>query len=136
MTLLNNDHTESENELKIARKQASDYAMAFDSMARITHSGSEKEAIERILQLFKMLFIPEVLNYVSLKNGEPLQVYSMSELTENETTVKDRLGIFKGEYAWTASQKGFQVKIKFQGTDFGILEVDNVEFPGKQGALS
>jgi len=118
-----------ENELKTARKQVSDYAMAFDSMVRITHSGSEKEAIESILQLFEMLFIPEVLYYVSLRSGAPDKVYSLSALPKNETTIKGRFEAFKDKYAWTVSQQGFQVKIRFQGKDFGILEVDNVKFP-------
>ena len=33
--------------------------MALDSLIRITHSGSEKEAIESILQLFNLLFYQE-----------------------------------------------------------------------------
>lgn len=103
--------------------------MALDSMARIAHSETEKEAIQSVLKLFEILFIPKVLYYVSLKNGVPHQVYSLAELTEDETEIKGRIGSFKGMHTWTASQTGFRVKIKFQGTDFGILEVDNVEFP-------
>ena len=76
-----------------------------------------------------MLFIPEVLYYVSLTNGEPDQVYSLSKLAQNQTTVKSQSDVFSGKYAWTQSQKGFLVKINFRGTDFGILDVDNLEFP-------
>ena len=129
MGLLISGNFESEKELKNARKQTSDYAMALDSLARITHSESEKEAIESILKLFEMLFIPEVLYYVSLTNGEPDQVYSLSKLAQNQTTVKSQSDVFSGKYAWTQSQKGFLVKINFRGTDFGILDVDNLEFP-------
>jgi two-component system cell cycle response regulator len=127
--LSNNILSDSEIELQIARKQASDYAMAMDSLTRITHSGSDKEAIESFLQLFEMLFIPEILYYVSLTNGVSDKVYSISKLTENETVIKNRIEIFQGKYAWTKSQKGFQIKIGFGGRDFGILEVDNVKFP-------
>lgn len=113
----------------MARKQASDYAMALDAMAKITNSGSEKEAIENILELFEMLFIPGTLYYVSLENGEPQEIYSLSPLLESRSAIRNRIDILKGKYAWTKSQKGFQARIAFQGTDFGILEVDNVQFP-------
>jgi hypothetical protein len=127
--LLATGNSYSENDLKTAKRQVSDYAMAFDSMARISHSDSEKEAIKSILKFFEMLFIPEVLYYVSLRSGIPDQVYSLSELPENEATNKGRIEALKGKYAWTVSQEGFQAKISFQGKDFGILEVDNVKFP-------
>lgn len=125
----NNILSDSENELQIARKQTSDYAMAMDSLTRITHSESEKEAIESFLQLFEMLFIPEILYYVSLTDGVPDKVYSISKMMENETVIKNRIEVFKGKYALTESQKGFQIKIRFGGCDFGILKVDNVKFP-------
>lgn len=125
----NNILSDSENELKIARKQTSDYAIAMDSLSRITQSESEKETIESILQLFEMFFIPKFLYYVSLTDGLPAKVYSLSKLEENEKTIKNRIEIFRGKYAWTESQKGFRIKISFGGNDFGILEVDNVKFP-------
>jgi len=127
--LLITNHSVSENELNAANKKVSDYALALDFMARISHSGSEKEAIESILQLFEMLFIPEVLFYVSLKNGTPDQIYSLFQLPENEQAVKERLESFKEKYAWTSSKQGFQAKITFQGNDFGILVIDNLKFP-------
>ena len=118
-----------ENDLKTARKQASDYAMAFDSMARITYSESERETIENILRLFEMLFIPGTLYYLSINRGAPDQVYSLLELSENETSIKGRFNMFKGRYTWTRSQQGFQAKVSFQGRNFGIIEVDDVKFP-------
>ncbi len=124
-----NAPSESEIESKDARKQASDYAMAMDALSRLTNSGNEKETIESILHLFEMLFIPRVLYYVSLKNGLPEDVYSSSRLTENETTIKNRIKMVQGKYSWTESHEGFHVKIRFGGSDFGILEIDNVKFP-------
>ena len=76
-----------------------------------------------------MIFIPEVLYYVSLTNELPDKVYSLSKLVEDETAIKNRIEMLQGKYAWTESQKGFQIKIRFGGCDFGILELDNVKFP-------
>ena len=125
----NTKQPDSEADLEIVRKQTSDYAMALDSLTRITHSGSEKEAIESILQLFNLLFLPGKLLYVSFTDRQPTQIYSLSKLVENESEIKKRLGNFIGKYVWTESQKGFQIKIRFGNTELGILEVDNVGFP-------
>jgi hypothetical protein len=76
-----------------------------------------------------MLFIPEILYYVSLRNGVPDKVYSLSKLIENKTTIKNRIKRLQGNYSWTESQKGFHIKIRFSGSDFGILEIDHVKFP-------
>lgn len=119
----------SDSAIKIARQQASDYAMAMDSLSKISHSGNEQETIESILQLFEMLFIPEFLCYVSLLDGIPDKVYSLSKLTEDETAIKNRIKIIPGQSSWTESEKGFQAKIRFKDHDFGILEIDNVKFP-------
>lgn len=122
---------EQEDKLKNARKQVSDYALAFDFMAKITHSGSEDEVVQSILQLIEMLFMPSLLYYIALENCKgTTQVIALSALKEDEAQILSRIGDFKGQqYVWTASEKGFYVKIHYQGVDFGILEIDNVQFP-------
>ena len=119
----------SEKELETARKQLSEYAMAFDLLAKITHSCTEPEAIESILQVFEILFSPQKLVYVSVENGQPEQVYSSVSLKENRQSIKDRLQNFHQKYSWTDSGKGFQVLITYNDKDLGILEVDELRFP-------
>ena len=129
MTILKKDRSKSDIDLEMARKQASDYAMALDLLAKITHSGTENEAVENILELFAVLFSPQKLTYVSLKDGKPEQIYSSSLSLEDEAGIKNRAANFAKKYAWTESEKGFLVKINHQGNPLGILELDEIGFP-------
>ena len=122
------DQTKIDIDFTIARKQVSDYAMAFDLMAKITQSGTEKEVIENILQFCNLLFLPEKLFYVSLKEGHPDQIYSPFSMIEDDTIIKNRLSHFVETYAWTESKQGFRIKISYKGNTLGILEVDEIGF--------
>ena len=117
------------NELQIARKQASDYAMAMDALANISQMETEEDAVLGVLHLCKMLFLPKSLLYVSLTDDKNSKIYSLTQLTQKETIIKQRLRTLKNNYSWTDSQKGFLIKIGFGKNDFGVLEVDDVEFP-------
>ena len=125
------DHsgTKASEELKQARRQASEYAMAFDLLSRITHSCSEKEAVESILEIFEILFVPRRVTYVSLRDGRAEDVYSSVPLEEDAETVKARLAGLDPKHTWAASGKGFQVKINCSGSALGILEVEEIAFP-------
>ena len=103
--------------------------MAFDLIAKITHSTTEKEAIENILHLFIVLFSPKKLFYLSLKKDQPDQIYSSFILEEEDTAIKTRLSNFGKKYAWTKSEKGFRIKIRYNKRPLGILEVDEISFP-------
>jgi len=111
-----------------ARKQVSDYAMAFDLLANITQSGTEAETIHSIFQFCNLLFLPKKLFYVSLKDGQPDQIYSLFSMTEDDTAIKTRLSSFVETYAWTDSKQGFRIKIDYKGKAMGILEVDGIGF--------
>lgn len=124
-----NTLSDSKTELQIAKKQVADYATALDCLATITQYASEKETIENILNLFTILFSPKKVFYLSFKKGQPEQIYSLVPLAEDELKIRERLADFVEKYAWTESQNGFQVKIKYRGKDLGILEVDEIDFP-------
>jgi len=119
----------SDTDLETARKQASEYAMALDLLAKISLSGSENEVVERILELFTILFSPQKLSYLSLEEGQPGHVYSLSSITEDDDSLKKRLANFTEKYSWTKSGKGFLLTIKHEGIPLGILEVDKISFP-------
>ena len=129
MTIIKKDRSKSDMDLEMARKQASEYAMALDLLAKIAYSDSENEAVENILELFTMLFSPGKLSYVSLKDGKPERIYSSSLSKKNDVTIKNRLANFAEKSAWTESEKGFLLKINYKGNPLGILEVDEISFP-------
>jgi len=125
----NKDPGKSDIDLEIARKQVSEYAMALDLLAKITHSGTENETVENILELFTVLFSPKKLFYVSLRDGQPEQIFSPSLSVKDHAAIKNRVADFAKKYAWTDSEKGFLVKINYKGKPLGILEVDEIAFP-------
>ncbi|MCM2284070.1 MAG: hypothetical protein NDI81_04785 [Desulfobacula sp.] len=123
------DDLKPENDPAMIRKQLSEYAMAFDLLANITHSCTEQEAVESVLQVFDILFSPGRLVYVSLENGRPDRVYSLLPPKDEVQSIKDRLTGFDGQYSWTQTGKGFRVLISHNDKGLGILEVDDLKFP-------
>lgn len=119
---------EVEEELQKARKQASDFALAFDFMTQIVHSGDEAGAIESILRFIDMLFMPEILHYITIEESKVHTAHVHSG-HEDQQVILQRNKDFRKPHDWTPSGKGFLVLITYQGVDFGILEVDNVQFP-------
>jgi len=104
-----------ESDLEIARKKISDYAMALDLLAMLSHSDSEKQAIANIIEIFTVLFLPKKVHYF------PVSI-------EDAGTNHDPAATFSGKYAWTQSEKGFWVKIHYQKKPIGIVEVDEISF--------
>jgi hypothetical protein len=122
--------TGPKNKLQAAQALISEYAMAFDLLTKIAHSFTEQETIQRILEVFEILFSPGTCFYVSLNPAhQPEKVYSSGNLTEEGSSIKSRLHGFSANHQWTASGKGFQVMIRYGDTDLGILEIDDVKFP-------
>lgn len=109
-------------------KLAAEYAMAFDLLSKIAHSETEDQAVQGILRTFEMLFSAGSVQYVTLENGQPRQVHA-SQGAEDAAVVKHRLASLEKAYALTESGAGFLVKIRYAGTDLGILEVDAIGFP-------
>ena len=129
MTFIKENRSALDMDLEMARRKASEYAMALDLLAKATYSYSENEAIKNILELFTVLYSPKKLSYISVSDGNFGQVYSISLTEEDDTDIKNRLVNFTGEYAWTTSGKGFWVKISHKGQPLGILEADEISFP-------
>lgn len=119
---------ELEKELQNARKQASDFALAFDFMTKIVHSENEAEAIDSILAFIDILFMPEILYYISIQGDEVHHVHIRSGNEDKNEIIQRNKG-FRKLHDWTPSGRGFLVKIAYQGIDFGVLEVDKVQFP-------
>jgi len=111
------------------KREVAEYAMAFDLLTKVTHSITEKDAIENILQICSTLFSPQKLFFASVKEGQPDQIYSLSLLPEDKSIIKTRLTNLSKNHAWTESEKGFQIQISYQSNILGILEVDELACP-------
>ena len=123
----------TEKELHASRQLISQYAMAFDLLTRIAHAATEKEVIDNILQVFDLLFSPRTLFYAALNHDRQVgRVYFLSPLKEAVPAIQARLSGFSRRYAWTDSGNGFQIMIRYNQTDLGVLEIDDVQFPDEK----
>ena len=116
-------------DLEKSRKQASEYALALDLLAKITQVDTEGEAVENILELFTVLFAPNKLFYFSLRDAQNVQGNSSSLSVEDDAITKNLVTNFTKKYAWTTSGKGFMVKISHKGLLLGIMVVDDIGYP-------
>ncbi len=115
-------------EKKSTDKQISEYAMALDLLGKMTNCTSEKEAIDRILELFIMLFSPGRLAFLCFGQGDRKNSVSLPLHTEAHNEVEARLLACTTLHSWTRSNTGFIFKIQYNDEPMGIMEVDALSF--------
>lgn len=100
-----------------------DLAAALDLMARLTAAGEEPEVLEEICAVFAMLFAPASLVCFPVERDEVKAVEGAAEPAFEEAR---RLS---GAYAWTASGRGFLVRLCRGEQTLGIVFADELAFP-------
>lgn len=106
------------HELENARRMVSEYAMALDLLAKLSHSDSERQAIDSIIDVFTILFSPKFIRFRPVVKRGSIEI---DTLTSQQT--------FSGKFRWTEAEQGFQVKISYRELALGIVEVDKIAFP-------
>ncbi|MDM8526821.1 ATP-binding protein [Anaerolineales bacterium HSG24] len=127
---LKDEKEQATTALNESRREMTDYAMAMDVFSDLAQVLTEVDAIERIFDLFSMLFAPKELFYLSIQNGKPAeQVRSHSGWIADSAAVQNRLENFAGEYAWVEAEASFILRIGYRDETVGILEVNGIAFP-------
>lgn len=112
---------------------AAEYAMAFDLLPLITRFETEDETVQQILEIFKTLFAPGKLTFLSLRNEQTKQIQA-TEPSNRETAEMLALAINPSiNHDLTDSEKGFLVKISHQGRPLGVIRVDDLCHPEYAG---
>lgn len=106
------------DELENARRMTSEYAMALDLLAKLSHSDSEQQAIDSIIDVFTILFSPKIIRFRSVSKKGSVEI---DTLTWQQT--------FSGKFRWTEAEQGFHVKIYYRELALGVVEVDKIAFP-------
>jgi signal transduction histidine kinase len=119
--------------LSISRQNLADYAMLFDLLNNLMKTVTEDESIERIIDLFTMLFAVNSAIYIPLNNGTAGNILSRPAAISDIEAAKNRLLGLKGDYSWTPSGNGFLLRIGYQDETLGVLEVDGFAFPEYKG---
>ncbi|MEQ8224010.1 MAG: histidine kinase dimerization/phospho-acceptor domain-containing protein, partial [Candidatus Eremiobacterota bacterium] len=115
------------------RKMA-DYAVMMDLTGNLVREVREDYVIEKIFELFTILFAPKELIYISCVNGTEDTVKSRPDALKNDKKrISDLLNI-RGNY--TTSDRGFSVRItgqkhglKHMEDTTGFLEIEGLSFP-------
>ncbi len=124
------------DQLNRTRQQMAEYAMVLDLISKLVRTTTETEAMERIMELFTMLFAPKSLNYLPFRDGSPGQVQrpyhapfpggtSQAEID----ALQKHLASLDREYRWTDSGQGFDIQIQHADALLGVLELDGIAFP-------
>ena len=110
-------------------KQISEYAMALDLLGEMNDCTSERQAHERIIDLFIMLFSPKHIVFLCYGQGDRQHtVYAPFQL-DAPCEVEQRLVAFSGRHGFTESGTGFVFKIYFNDAPLGVIEIDDLAFP-------
>jgi len=127
---IENELTTVTSELTTARQQNADYSMALDLISQLSKTFNESEIINKIIDIFAMLFAPRELYFLSIKNNQSEKLHSWHpmSITDNES-LKNQLLNFKQAYSWTESGRGFLLRFNHQNDIVGVLKLDEMAFP-------
>ena len=117
------------NELAEANRKLGTYAMIHDLIGRMTGLKSEPQVIDTIFELFTMLFASARLIYVSIGGGQGGAIRSNPPELAQDRALADRLLGLRQDYAWTASQNGFILRVGEAQKPAGVLEAEQFAFP-------
>jgi len=110
-------------------RHSSDYGMAMDLLANLSRCGSEEAVAANIIEIFRMLFAPGIIHYLTVKDGIPGSIFSEGS-TENIESIKLRLSKCKDEICTINSGRGFQMNIGKDGNSVAVIEADEIANPG------
>jgi diguanylate cyclase (GGDEF)-like protein len=115
--------------LSEAIRRSSDHALALDLIGELAAVATEGEVIERMLDLFTLLFTPGRLTYLSWRRGHPGPGYGRpGPPGEPELQALAQADLAR-DYGWLPSGKGFLLRVHHQDEVLGLLEVDELALP-------
>lgn len=74
-----------------AEQKLADYAMIFDMLGLLTGITKEMAAINKIMEIFTMLFAPQSLIYISIRDGKTQEIKTHPpSLNLSDDTIKPK----------------------------------------------
>lgn len=126
---LENELNVTESELNVTRKQNADYSMALDLISQLSQTFTESEIIDRIIDIFAMLFAPQGLYFLSIRDKQPEKLHAWPMPQTDNDTLPNQLLNFDEKYCWTESGNGFLLSFKHQNDIVGVMKLDEMAFP-------
>lgn len=113
--------------LKESNERNASSSMSIEIIKELAELNTEKDVVEKITQLYYVLFAPEKVSYISLKNG-----VVQSQISTNSDIDTDRnreLLETDKKYLIYDNLDGFILKINDKTEVMGIIEVQKVSYP-------
>lgn len=113
-----------------AQRSLSEYAMAFDLLTTIAQSVDESDVIQKMLNLYGMLFAAADLFFVRFADGKPVEVFTrgFGYSGENDILLLKAAGL-QSDYALNEDADGFLLKVSHGSRYFGVVAVEGLELP-------
>lgn len=116
------ERQERQEEEEHGRERA-DHLAAMDFLGRVAVLKDEPETIAAIEDLFRMLFAPEIIQYVRFVAGTLPEAEALPDDLARQARSLDR------DWAWTESGTGFLLRIARGGETLGVVVADRFAFP-------
>ena len=119
-------------EIQEIRQQSATHAMAMDLLSNLALIVNKTEAVEGMLDVYRLLFAPRQICYLSYEEGLPDRLWIRPEETIDDAekeTIKKRLTGFSGESGYTESGRGFFLRIVRRGKVRGVILIEDIAFP-------
>lgn len=113
---------------KIQKSNDSEYAMALALMGELSQAKNEEEVAREIIEISKMLFGAQRVNYLAINDGHIIDLWSTEAETEKESIIAN-LNKLDEDIKLNSSKKGFCMSIKKGYQTFAILEIEDISFP-------
>jgi diguanylate cyclase (GGDEF)-like protein len=110
-------------------KRMDNQAMIFDLFTGLTRMRTEEDVIQRILDLFAMLFEPGQMTYASVVNGRVASVWGQPTPAPEPGLCQTWLDEGRAENTWMEAEHGFYIRLSYQDQTLGLLDVKGVAFP-------
>jgi hypothetical protein len=114
-------------EIKLQKKEKSDYAMIMDLLKAMVMTQDIDRAIQTVLDLFTMLYSPGTLFFVQFGDSDPV-IHGDATADEVETAINLSERNVKAEYEWLESAEGFLLKMNRNKERLGLLVADRFQF--------
>lgn len=110
-------------------RQNADYSMALDLLTRLARVTTENEAIERIMDMFELLFAPQELVYASIVSGRIEKAYSRNTPPPNPDQYSLWLEQRPEQSLPLDAEHGFYLRLSDGDHSLGLIEVLELALP-------
>ncbi|HPH94978.1 MAG TPA: diguanylate cyclase [Anaerolineaceae bacterium] len=122
-------HQKMYKEAERAKKKTADYMMSLDLLTGLVGAFSEKEVIEKIVDLFFLLCASPNIVFIRIENDTVKNVTALNPPEPEEGEIHAWLENCPEPYGWLDEEEGFYLRLNYQEEWIGFLHVTDIPFP-------